>query len=71
MFNAIQKLELLKQEGHFPNAIFIHCRGNDIGRSFVGKIRLAIIKLLQYPTREFPSTLHLVTYFVQTYMALI
>lgn len=53
LLNAIQKLELLKQVGPFPNAIFIHYVGNDLGRTSVRKIRLAIMKLLQSLTREF------------------
>lgn len=52
--NAIQKLHILKQVGPLPSAIFIHCGGNDLGKTSVRKIRLAIIKLLQYLGREFP-----------------
>lgn len=54
LLKAIQKLELLKQLGFFQNAIFIHCRGSDLVRTFIRKIRIAVIVLLQYLKKEFP-----------------
>lgn len=53
--NAIQKLQVLKQVGPLPSAIFIHCGGNDLGKTSVRKIRLAIITILQYLGWEFPN----------------
>lgn len=52
--NAIQKLQVLTQVGPLPSPIFINCGGNDLGKISVKKIMLAIIKLLQYLSWEFP-----------------
>lgn len=52
---AISKLKTLQQVGPSPTALLIHCGGNDLGKTSVRKLRLAINQLIHYLRHEFAN----------------
>ena len=65
--NAIQKLQVLKQVGPLPSAIFIHCGGNDLRQNICSEnkvsnhknpsiLRLGVPKCTHYMVPHFAKT---------------
>ncbi|XP_048769305.2 uncharacterized protein LOC125675594 isoform X1 [Ostrea edulis] len=55
LIKAVNKIKTLRQVGPSPTALLIHCGGNDLGKTSVRKIRLAINQLVHYLRQEFCS----------------
>ena len=52
---TLQKCRSLAKVGSTPDAILIHCGGNDLGEISIRRLRVLTIKLFSILTSQFPS----------------